>query len=162
MVLIAGVVIVLIKHNNEEFNMGWMDFASDMGRKLFGDDDDPAAKIQEHLEEDNPGVDGLKVEYDNGVAKISGAASDAAAAQKAVLMAGNVAGVERVDVSALSGLEGGGGEPKTYVIQKGDTLWAIASSQYGDGNKYHDIVAANKEVIKNADLIFPGQKILIP
>ncbi len=77
-------------------------------------------------------------------------------------MAGNVAGVERVDVAGLEGLAGGGGEPKTYVIEKGDTLWAIASSHYGDGNKYHDIVAANKEVIKNADLIFPGQKILIP
>lgn len=144
--------------------MGWMDFASDMGRKLFGGDDDPAAKIQEHLEEDNPGVSGLKVEFEDGVAKLSGDASDAAAAQKAVLMAGNVEGVERVDVSGLSGLDaaGGGGEPKTYVIEKGDTLWAIASAHYGDGNKYHDIVAANKEVIKNADLIFPGQKILIP
>jgi len=142
--------------------MGWMDFASDMGRKLFGDDDDPAAKIQEHLEEDNPGVSGLSVDYVDGVAKLSGEATDAAAAQKAVLMAGNVEGVTSVDVSGLSGLEGGGGEPKTYVIEKGDTLWAIASSHYGDGNKYHDIVAANKEVIKNADLIFPGQKILIP
>jgi len=145
--------------------MGWMDFASDMGRKLFGDDDDPAAKIQEHLEEDNPGVSDLKVEYVDGVAKISGTATDPEAAKKAVLMAGNVEGVERVDVSGLEGLEsaaGGGGEPKTYVIQKGDTLWAIASSEMGDGNKYHDIVAANKEVIKNADLIFPGQKILIP
>ena len=147
--------------------MGWMDFASDMGRKLFGGDDDPAAKIQAHLEEDNPGVSGLKVEFEGGVAKLSGEASDAAAAQKAVLMAGNVEGVTSVDVSGLTGLdaggvEGGGGEPKTYVIEKGDTLWAIASSHYGDGNKYHDIVAANKEVIKNADLIFPGQKILIP
>ncbi len=148
--------------------MGWMDFASDMGRKLFGDDDDPAAKIQEHLDEDNPGVSDLKVEFEGGVAKLTGDASDPAAAQKAVLMAGNVEGVERVDVSGLTGLdaaggaEGGGGEPKTYVIAKGDTLWAIASEHYGDGNKYHDIVAANKEVIKNADLIFPGQKILIP
>ena len=147
--------------------MGWMDFASDMGRSLFGGDDDPAAKIQEHLEADNPGISGLKVEFADGVAKLSGEATDAAAAQKAVLMAGNVEGVTSVDVSGLTGLdaggvEGGGGEPKTYVIAKGDTLWAIAAAHYGDGNKYHDIVAANKEVIKNADLIFPGQKILIP
>jgi nucleoid-associated protein YgaU len=53
-------------------------------------------------------------------------------------------------------------EPKTYVIQKGDTLWAIAAAQLGNGSKYPAIVEANKEVIKNADLIFPGQKILIP
>jgi nucleoid-associated protein YgaU len=48
------------------------------------------------------------------------------------------------------------------VIQKGDTLWAIAAAQLGNGSKYPAIVEANKEVIKNADLIFPGQKILIP
>ncbi|MEA3302428.1 MAG: LysM peptidoglycan-binding domain-containing protein, partial [Pseudomonadota bacterium] len=32
----------------------------------------------------------------------------------------------------------------------------------GDGNKYNDIFAANREVIKDPDLIYPGQKIRIP
>ena len=49
-----------------------------------------------------------------------------------------------------------------YVIQKGDTLWKIAEKAYGNGAKYTAIVEANKEVIKDADKIFPGQKIRLP
>lgn len=49
-----------------------------------------------------------------------------------------------------------------YEIKQGDTLWAIAKNHYGDGNKYHQIFEANREVIKDADLIYPGQKIRIP
>ena len=148
--------------------MGWMDFASDLGRKLFGGSDDAAAKIQEHIEQDNPGISDLTVAFAGGVATLTGTASSVAAAQKAVLMAGNVQGVERVDAAGLVGLVAPDApaqdavEPKTYVIQKGDTLWAIAAAQLGNGSKYPATVEANKEVIKNADLIFPGQKILIP
>ena len=45
---------------------------------------------------------------------------------------------------------------------KGDTLSAIAKKYYGDANKYPRIFEANREVIKDANLIFPGQKIRIP
>ncbi|MGB5598849.1 MAG: LysM peptidoglycan-binding domain-containing protein [Thiothrix litoralis] len=45
---------------------------------------------------------------------------------------------------------------------KGDTLWKIAENAYGNGAKYTKIVEVNREVIKNADKIFPGQKIRIP
>ena len=48
------------------------------------------------------------------------------------------------------------------MIEKGDTLWKIAEKAYGNGAKYTAIVDANKEVIKDADKIFPGQKIRIP
>ena len=53
-------------------------------------------------------------------------------------------------------------EPVFYTIAKGDTLWGIASEFYGDGSKYPQIVEANLEVIKDADLIYPGQVIRIP
>jgi len=46
-----------------------------------------------------------------------------------------------------------------YTIVKGDTLWGISSDFYGNGSKYPLIVEANQEVIKNADLIYPGQAI---
>ena len=49
-----------------------------------------------------------------------------------------------------------------YVIKSGDTLSAIAKKFYGDANQYPKIFEANREVIKDADLIFPGQKIRIP
>jgi nucleoid-associated protein YgaU len=49
-----------------------------------------------------------------------------------------------------------------YVIQKGDSLSVIAKRYYGDAKEYPRIFEANREVIKNADLIYPGQKIRIP
>jgi nucleoid-associated protein YgaU len=54
------------------------------------------------------------------------------------------------------------GEVEFYVIEEGDTLSAIAKQFYGDANAYPQIVKANREVIKDADKIFPGQKIRIP
>lgn len=53
-------------------------------------------------------------------------------------------------------------EKRTYVIKSGDTLWAIATKYYGNGAKYTDIYNANKNIIKNPNLIYPGQEIVIP
>ena len=142
--------------------MGLLDFASDIGKKLFGDDDEDAGdKIQQHIEQDNPGIEGLKVEVEEGVAKVSGKAKDQSAYEKAILMAGNVLGIKKVQADAL---ESPPAEQKVeyYEIQKGDTLWAIAGKFLGSGSRYPEIVEANLEVIKDADKIYPGQKIRIP
>lgn len=50
----------------------------------------------------------------------------------------------------------------THVVQKGDTLWAIAKRYYGNGSQYPKIFNANKGIIKNPNLIYPGQKLVIP
>lgn len=42
-----------------------------------------------------------------------------------------------------------------YVVQRGDTLWAIASKYLGDSTKYPQIVQENN--IMNPNLIYPGQ-----
>ena len=52
--------------------------------------------------------------------------------------------------------------PVFYTVQSGDSLWKIASRHYGDGNKWNALFEANKEVIKNPDLIYPGQQIRVP
>jgi nucleoid-associated protein YgaU len=52
--------------------------------------------------------------------------------------------------------------PEYYEIQKGDSLSAIAKRQYGDASQWKLIYEANKDTIKNPDLIYPGQNILIP
>jgi nucleoid-associated protein YgaU len=142
--------------------MGLFDFATDLGKKLFGDDDDPAEKIQEHIEEDNPGVEDLKIEVEDGVAKVSGKAKDQSIFEKAILMAGNVFGIKEVMADELEVEQPSEAKVEYYVIEKGDTLWAIAKKYLGDGNKYPEIFEANKEVIKDPDLIYPGQKIRIP
>jgi LysM repeat protein len=50
----------------------------------------------------------------------------------------------------------------TYTVVKGDTLWAIAKKYYGNGAKYTKIYEANKDKIKNPNLIYPGQVFTIP
>ncbi|HEB67311.1 MAG TPA: BON domain-containing protein, partial [Gammaproteobacteria bacterium] len=82
--------------------MGLFDFAKNIGHKLFGKDDDPADAIKKHIEEDNPGIEGLEVEYEDGVAKIKGKTDNPEALEKAILMAGNVEGVERVEAEVES------------------------------------------------------------
>ncbi|WP_301098166.1 peptidoglycan-binding protein LysM [Otariodibacter sp.] len=144
--------------------MGLFDFVADIGKKLFDKEEDASKAVTEHLAEDNPGVEDVKVTVENGTAKISGVASTAAAVEKAVLMAGNIAGINNVNIDGVK-LENGetlAADDEFYVIEKGDTLWKIAEKAYGNGAKYTAIVEANKEVIKDADKIFPGQKIRIP
>lgn len=51
---------------------------------------------------------------------------------------------------------------RTYTIKRGDTLWAIATKYYGKGSQYTKIYNANRNIIKNPNLIYPGQKITIP
>jgi nucleoid-associated protein YgaU len=51
---------------------------------------------------------------------------------------------------------------KTYVVQKGDSLSKIAKAEYGNANDWRRIFEANKDTIKNPDLIHPGQSLKIP
>ncbi|MEM9420584.1 MAG: LysM peptidoglycan-binding domain-containing protein [Planctomycetota bacterium] len=48
----------------------------------------------------------------------------------------------------------------TYVIQKGDTLWSIATRVYGDGQKHVDIANANPGI--NPQRLAIGQEIILP
>ena len=50
----------------------------------------------------------------------------------------------------------------TYVVAKGDSLSKIAQRAYGDGGKWRKIYEANRDVIKDPDLIYPGQSLRIP
>ena len=50
----------------------------------------------------------------------------------------------------------------TYVVKRGDTLWGIAKRYYGNGRLYPKIFNANRDKIKNPNLIYPGQKFIIP
>lgn len=141
--------------------MGLFDFVKDIGTRLFGTSDDPAEKIKAHIEASNPGIDGLAVAFEEGKVKLSGNAQDQAAMEKAVLMAGNVAGVTDVDASGVSA-PAPAQKVEYYVIQKGDTLWAIAARFLGSGARHPEIFEANREVIQHPDRIYPGQKIRIP
>lgn len=51
-----------------------------------------------------------------------------------------------------------------YVVKEGDTLWKIAEAHYGagQGGQYEKIFEANRDVLKDPDVIRPGQSLVIP
>jgi len=51
---------------------------------------------------------------------------------------------------------------RDYTIQSGDSLSKIARQFYGNANDWQKIYEANKDKIKDPNLIHPGQKIIIP
>ena len=150
--------------------MGFFDFVSDAGKNVLGKGDDSTA-IKEEIESsfENLPVDGLVVSVDADTVTLAGVAQDYPTREKAILIAGNIEGISQVGAEQLITMEQISEEnvreiPEEifYSIEKGDTLWEISTKFYDDGSKYTHIVDANLEVIKNADLIYPGQAIRIP
>lgn len=48
------------------------------------------------------------------------------------------------------------------IVQPGNSLWRLARRTYGEGVRYTTIFEANKDQIKNPDMIFPGQVFALP
>jgi nucleoid-associated protein YgaU len=80
--------------------------------------------------------------------------------EKVILTLGNVEGVESVD-DRMTVVEP---EPEAdfYEVKKGDSLSKIAKAYYGDAMKYPMIFEANKPMLKDPNLIYPGQMLRIP
>lgn len=55
-----------------------------------------------------------------------------------------------------------GDSGKMYTVVSGDSLSKIAKREYGDAGKWRKIYEANKDKIKDPDLIYPGQEFTIP
>lgn len=52
--------------------------------------------------------------------------------------------------------------PVTVVVQPGFTLWAIAEANFGEGVMYVQVFEANRDKIRDPDLIYPGQVFTVP
>lgn len=151
--------------------MGLFDFAKNIGSKLFTSDAEAAQKITDYLNANNPGIDGLNAIFQKGEATVIGSTNSAEAAQKVILLAGNIENVEKV-VSKIDIIDNDNDaetetllEPDNveyYTIQSGDSLSKIAKHYYQNAMEYPRIFEANKEVIQDPNLIYPGQKIRIP
>ena len=166
--------------------MSLFGFVKDIGRRVFNKDEEAAEKIRDHIQEAGIGIRNFEVEFDAGIAVLKGEVDSKAAKEKAILLAGNIAGVADVmnqltvaapvapAAAAKQGNAAGSAKPvdapageaadetEFYVIQAGDTLGKIAKRVYGDAMQYPKIFEANREVIDDPDKIFVGQKIRIP
>ncbi len=65
-------------------------------------------------------------------------------------------------VPAANGTQAEPRPVKVASVKRGDTLWAIAHRFYGKGMRYGEIAGANKEQIRNPNLIYPKQQLVVP
>ncbi len=139
--------------------MGIFKFVMDKGKDLLDQKDEPAEAIRKEVEDlglgDGLGGDfGVMVEGDR--VKLEGETPSQEVKEKIILAAGNVSGIAEVEEDLRV--------PETvfYEVKSGDTLSKIAKAHYGDASKYPVIFEANKPMLKDPDLIYPGQKLRIP
>jgi nucleoid-associated protein YgaU len=51
---------------------------------------------------------------------------------------------------------------QSYTVAAGDSLSKISKHFYGDGSHWRRIFEANRDILKDPDLIYPGQNLKIP
>lgn len=102
----------------------------------------------------------FNVKVEDDVVHIKGDAPDQETKEKVILAAGNVAGVGEVHEEIGTG--DGKAEATFHTVEKGDTLSKIAKEVYGDAMKYPVIFEANKPMLTDPDLIYPGQVLRCP
>lgn len=151
--------------------MGFFDFVSDAGKKLFGggkpeNKDQHAQALKKELDSHQLGTENVAVEVDGSTAVIKGDVADQSAFEKAVLAVGNTLGISKVNTDDVkitaADVADAPAEPRFHTVAKGDTLWAVATKEYGDGSKYTEIFEANKPMLTDPDKIYPGQVLRIP
>lgn len=138
--------------------MGLLSFAMNAGKKLLGIGNDEE-NVKKEIEENSSSmpIEDLEVKVEGDKIILKGDGSEEAK-EKAALIAGNIKGIKNVEFEGIDD----DSEERYYEIKSGDSLSKIAKKYYGDGNQYNKIFEANKEVIKDPNLIYPGQKIRIP
>ena len=97
---------------------------------------------------------------DNMFDKDQGHDADKKKADFSDVVAGGSSTAPRADASATA--PNVTDRERTYTVVAGDTLSKIAKREYGDAAAWHRIYEANKDSIKNPDLIYPGQTFKIP
>ncbi|NND73017.1 MAG: peptidoglycan-binding protein LysM [Rhodothermales bacterium] len=137
--------------------MGLFSFLKGIGKKVV-----PGREAEEITNDITASLGGqvkdLQVGFDDGTVTLSGSVATGSVREKAILLAGNVEGVERVNDTIVVEAD----QPVFYSVKEGDSLSKIAKAEYGDAMKWQALFDANREVIKDPDLIYPGQQIRIP
>lgn len=157
--------------------MGLFTFIKNAGTKIFGGkseaekaaeaaaeelkaEDLASRRLEETINDLQLEVQDLKVFIDDDKATISGIAVDQATKEKVVLVVGNSQGIATVDDQME--VECTEPEAQFHTVVSGDTLGKIAKTYYGNAMKYPVIFEANKPMLKDANLIYPGQVLRIP
>ena len=153
--------------------MGLMSFIKEAGRRLGigkaeatqpegspAPETPPPASLEQEVKDLGLNVQDLKLEVEGDKVKVAGSVPDQEAKEKLLLALGNVAGVASVEENVTTASQAA--EATMYTVKKGDTLWAIAKTHYGEGAKYKAIFEANRPMLSDPDKIYPGQTLRIP
>jgi nucleoid-associated protein YgaU len=145
--------------------MGLWNFIKDAGKKIGigtaeAAEAPPPDALKAEVAELGLKAEGLEVTVEGDTVKLKGKAASQAEKEKVILAVGNVEGVAKVE-EELETPEPAT-EPVFHTVAKGDTLWAIAKTHLGDGNRYQEIFEANRPMLSHPDKIYPGQVLRIP
>jgi nucleoid-associated protein YgaU len=157
--------------------MGLFSFLKNAGASLFKSKDVPApeandAAVNEALRKqqimllrgvvENLGfeIENLSLDLAGDTVTLYGDVDSQEIKEKIILALGNVNGIAAVNDQMT--VTTPAPEAKFYEVKRGDSLSKIAKEFYGNAMKYPVIFEANKPMLKDPDLIYPGQMLRIP
>ena len=150
--------------------MGLISFIKNAGDKIFKSEEkkeqEKADLILSHIRKFGFDTSDIKVKVDDDKVILMGSINTIDNRNQVIVTAGNIEGIAKVDdwlvVKNPPAVAPPPPEKQYYTVKKGDYLSKIAKEVYGDAKKYNIIFEANKPMLKDPDLIYPGQVLVIP
>ncbi len=150
--------------------MGLISFIKNAGAKIFKSEEkreeEKANMITEHIKKFGFDVSRVSVAVDDEKVVLTGSVDTLSIIIIIIVTAGNVEVISVVEdhllVTTPEPVAPPEPEKQFYTVKKGDYLSKIAKEVYGDAKKYPIIFEANKPMLKDPDLIYPGQVLVIP
>lgn len=152
--------------------------ASNTSRNANNSEANMGLEVENLVRRNNLPVEDFSVDVKGGIATVYGQVSSTSDKSAVLLAVGNINGIlgvdDRISVVATetqtrstappvySGGNSGSVSGRTYTVQSGDSLSKIAKQFYGDPMKYMAIFEANTHILKDPNLIHPGQELIIP
>jgi nucleoid-associated protein YgaU len=125
-----------------------------------------AELILSHIKKFGFDTSNIQVAVDDDKVTLTGRVDTQENKNKIIVTAGNVDGIASVDdrLIVTQPVQFTPPEPQKqfYTVKKGDYLSKIAKEVYGNASKYNIISEANKPMLKDPNLIYPGQVLVIP
>jgi nucleoid-associated protein YgaU len=145
--------------------MGLFSFLKNAGAKLLNkkaeaNDASQLENLRNAIFDHGLKIEDLVLELEDDKVTVRGVVESQSEKEKIILALGNVEGIATV----VEDIEVNVPEPEAvfYEVKSGDSLSKIAKQHYGDAMKYPVIFEANKPMLKDPNLIYPGQVLRIP
>ncbi|MGB1247235.1 MAG: peptidoglycan-binding protein LysM [Chitinophagales bacterium] len=152
--------------------MGLFSFVKDAGAKIFGSKEEEAQVVErakaDHLlkriKQFNLRSDSVEATLQGDVLTLTGTVDTEKEKNRIIMAMGNYRGIAKVDdrIVVEEACCDVPLEKQFYTVKSGDSLSKISKAVYGDANKYNVIFEANKPMLSDPNLIYPGQNLVIP